>query len=159
MLRSRSGATACSGARGPGTLVSSALIEGKGEPVTGVVRIVPNVASEAFIGSRDFYTELFDLEVSVELDDWYLQLKSTEDPRLNIGFLKPGSDLFAGRDPSSRPSGVVVTIHVDDVDETYDRARRLGAEIAVDIRTEGHGQRHFVVVDPNGLLLNVMNNV
>lgn len=53
----------------------------------------------------------------------------------------------------------MVTIHVDDVDETYDRARRLGAEIAVDIRTEGHGQRHFVVVDPNGLLLNVMNNV
>lgn len=124
-----------------------------------VVRIVPNVASEAFLRSRDFYAGMFDLEVSVELDDWYLQLKSADDPRLNIGFLKPGSELFAGRDPSLAPSGVVLTIHVDDVDEAHDRAMRLGADVAADIRTEEYGQRHFVVVDPNGLLLNVMSNV
>ena len=124
-----------------------------------VVRIVPNMASDAFIGSRDFYTEMFDLEVSVELDDWYMQLKSPDDPRLNIGFVKPGSELFADREPSSAPSGVVLTIHVDDVDEAYDRATRLGAEVAAEIRNEEHGQRHFLVVDPNGLLVNVMSNV
>lgn len=123
-----------------------------------VVRIVPNVASDAFIDSRDFYAGMFDLEVSVELDDWYMQLKSADDPRLNIGFVKPGSELFADREPSS-PSGVVLTIHVDDVDEAYERATRLGAEVAAEIRDEEHGQRHFLVVDPNGLLLNVMSNV
>lgn len=124
-----------------------------------VVRIVPNVASEAFVASRDFYSEMFDLEVSVELDDWYLQLKCADDPRLNIGFVKPGSELFADREPSLAPSGVVLTIHVDDVDEAYERATRLGAEVAAEIRNEDHGQRHFLVVDPNGLLLNVMSNV
>lgn len=124
-----------------------------------VMRIVPNVASDAFVSSRDFYTDLFDLEVSVELDDWYLQLKSADDPRLNIGFLKPGTELFANQEPSSTPSGVVLTIHVDDVDEAYERATRLGADVAAEIRNEEHGQRHFVVVDPNGLLLNVMSNV
>jgi predicted enzyme related to lactoylglutathione lyase len=124
-----------------------------------VVRIVPNVASEAFVASRDFYSEMFDLEVSVELDDWYLQLKSADDPRLNIGFVKPGSGLFADREPSLASSGVVLTIHVDDVDEAYERATRLGAEVVAEIRDEDHGQRHFLVVDPNGLLLNVMSNV
>lgn len=124
-----------------------------------VVRIVPNLASDAFDGSRDFYSAMFDLEVSVELDDWYLQLMSVDDRRLNIGFVKPDSDLFAGRHASSGPSGVVLTIHVDDVDEAYERANRIGAEIAAEIRDEEHGQRHFVVVDPNGLLLNVMSNV
>ena len=121
-----------------------------------VIRIVPNVSSEAFAASRAFYAAMFDLEVSVELDDWYLQLMEPSDPRLNIGFLEPGSELFAGRDRTSGPSGVVLTIHVDDVDEAYERAHRLGAEFAVDIRNEEHGQRHFVVVDPNGLALNVM---
>jgi predicted enzyme related to lactoylglutathione lyase len=124
-----------------------------------VVRIVPNLASEAFVVSRDFYSAMFDLEVSVELDDWYLQLMSADDRRLNIGFVKPDSELFAGRDRSSGPSGVVLSIHVDDVDEAYERAKRLGAEIAAEIRNEAHGQRHFLVVDPNGLLLNVMSNV
>lgn len=124
-----------------------------------VIRIVPNLSSEAFAASRDFYAAMFDLEVSVELGDWYLQLMPASDPRLNIGFVRPDSELFAGRDSSSAPSGVVLTIHVDDVDEAYERATRLGAEVAAEIRDEDHGQRHFVVVDPNGLLLNVMSNV
>jgi uncharacterized glyoxalase superfamily protein PhnB len=51
----------------------------------------------------------------------------------------------------------VLTVHVDDVDEAYERALRLGAEVLVEIRDEDHGQRHFVTVDPNGLLLNVMS--
>jgi uncharacterized glyoxalase superfamily protein PhnB len=81
------------------------------------------------------------------------------------GEFRPGSrlrreghhELFAGRPTSGAPSGVVVTIHVDDVDEAYERAQTLGAEIATELRDEAHGQRHFIVVDPNGLLLNVMS--
>ena len=51
----------------------------------------------------------------------------------------------------------MLTIHVDDVDGGYWRAKRLGAQIAAEIRNEDHGQRHFLVVDPNGLVLNVMS--
>jgi predicted enzyme related to lactoylglutathione lyase len=123
-----------------------------------VIRIVPNVSSEAFQASRDFYFAMFDMEVSVELDDWYLQLMAREsDTPLNVGFVKPDHELFAGRPPSPVTDGVVLTIHVDDVDEAYTRAQRLGAEIAAEIRNEDYGQRRFLVVDPNGLTLNVMS--
>jgi predicted enzyme related to lactoylglutathione lyase len=122
-----------------------------------VIRIVPNLSSEAFVASRDFYAAMFDLVVSVELDDWYLQLMAESDTMLNIGFVKPDHELFAGRTASSGTYGVVLTVHVDDVDEAYKRANKLGAEIAADIRDEEYGQRHFLVVDPNGLVLNVMS--
>jgi predicted enzyme related to lactoylglutathione lyase len=122
-----------------------------------VIRIVPNVVSEAFGPTRQFYAALFDLEVSIELDGWYLQLAEASNPQLNVGFLQPGSEFTAGRDRSTRPSGLVVTFQVDDVDEAYERARAMGAEIVVDIRDEPYGQRRFVVVDPNGSLLNVMS--
>ena len=115
-----------------------------------MIRIVPNVSSEAFVASRDFYAAMFDLVVSVELDDWYLQLMPESDRRLNIGFIKPDDGLFAGRTSASGTYGVVLTIHVDDVDEAYERAKRLGAEIAAEIRTEDQGQRHFLMVDPTG---------
>ena len=124
-----------------------------------VIRIVPNLASEAFEATRDFYRDLFDLVVSVELEDWYLQLAPESDTTLNIGFVKPDHELFAGRTASPRTYGVVVTIHVDDVDEAYRRARRRGAEIAAEIRDEEYGQRHFLLVDPNGLVLNVMSTL
>jgi uncharacterized glyoxalase superfamily protein PhnB len=125
-----------------------------------VLRIVPNVSSESFGACRDFYVDLFDLVVSVELDDWYLQLMSPDEPTVNIGFVKPGHELFADRTASDDGcSSLVLTIHVDDVDEAYARAQRRGAEIVTGIRDEHHGQRHFLVVDPNGLLLNVMSAV
>jgi catechol 2,3-dioxygenase-like lactoylglutathione lyase family enzyme len=124
-----------------------------------VVRIVPNVACDAFAASRDFYAALFDLEVSVELDDWYLQLMPPSNRMLNLGFIKPEHELFAGRTGAVGADGLVLTIHVDDVDEAYERAQRLGAEIALEIRDEEYGQRHFVVVDPNGVLLNVMSAI
>lgn len=122
-----------------------------------VIRIVPNLSSEAFVASRDFYAAIFDLVVSVELDDWYLQLMSESDTKFNIGFVKSDSELFAGRTASSGTYGVVLTIHVDDVDEAYKRAKRLGAEIAAENRNEEYGQRRFLLVDPNGLVLNVMS--
>jgi hypothetical protein len=65
-----------------------------------VVRIVPNLASEAFVASRDFYAAMFDLVVSVEHDDWYLQLMPESDARLNIG---PQRGLRAAAFPRGRP--------------------------------------------------------
>jgi uncharacterized glyoxalase superfamily protein PhnB len=124
-----------------------------------VLRIVPNISSGLFTASRDFYADLFDLVVSVELDTWYLQLMAPEDQSLNIGFLEPGHEFFAGR--AARPGNysLVLTVQVDDVDEAYGRAQRRGAEVALDIRDEDYGQRHFLVVDPNGLVLNVMSPI
>jgi uncharacterized glyoxalase superfamily protein PhnB len=54
---------------------------------------------------------------------------------------------------------LVLTIHVDDVDGAYVRAKKIGAEIVAEIRDEEYGQRHFLVIDPNGLLLNVMSSI
>jgi predicted enzyme related to lactoylglutathione lyase len=124
-----------------------------------VIRVVPNVSSNLFQASRDFYMQMFDLVVSVEHDDWYLQLMPPDNPAINIGFVKPDHELFAGRTEPAGSYALVLTIHVDDVDEAYLRAQKIGAEIAAEIRDEEYGQRHFLVVDPNGLLLNVMSTI
>jgi predicted enzyme related to lactoylglutathione lyase len=124
-----------------------------------VERIVPNIASDRFEETRKFYSDLFDVVVSVEHDEWYLQLMPPGSPSLNFGFLRPGHEFFGGRPSPSGRYSMVLTIHVDDVDEAYARAQQRAAEIVQKIRDEEYGQRHFLVVDPNGLLLNVMNPI
>ena len=124
-----------------------------------ILRIVPNMSSERFEASRDFYMDLFDMVVSVEHGSWYLQLMAPEDRSLNVGFLQPGNEFFAGRTAPPGEYSIVLTVQVDDVDEAYSRAQGRGAEILLHIRDEDYGQRHFIVVDPNGLLLNVMSAI
>jgi predicted enzyme related to lactoylglutathione lyase len=121
------------------------------------VRIVPNIASDRFEETRSFYSELFDLVVSVEHDGWYLQLMPSDTPSVNLGVLRPGHEFFGGRPSPAGRYSMVLTIHVDEVDEAHARAKRRGAEIIQEIRDEEYGQRHFLVVDPNGLVLNVMS--
>jgi hypothetical protein len=60
-----------------------------------VIRIVPNLSSEAFVASRDFYLAMFDLVVSVELDDWYLQLMPESDTTRELSTKRLGLDAAA----------------------------------------------------------------
>jgi uncharacterized glyoxalase superfamily protein PhnB len=124
-----------------------------------VLRIVPNISSDRFEASREFYMDLFNLVVSVEHGNWYLQLMEPDDRLLNVGFLEPGHEFFAGRTARPGEYSLVLTIQVDEVDEAYARALQRGAEILLEIRDEEYGQRHFLVLDPNGLLLNIMSAI
>jgi hypothetical protein len=45
---------------------------------------------------------------------------------------------------------------VDDVDAVHARALELGLEIPYALRSEVWGQRHFMALDPNGLLVDVV---
>lgn len=65
------------------------------------------------------------------------------------GFMKSGQSSQA--EIFWRPftgQGPWVAVDVDDVDREYTRIRALGVEIAVDLRDEPRGDRHFVVADP-----------
>jgi uncharacterized glyoxalase superfamily protein PhnB len=45
---------------------------------------------------------------------------------------------------------------VDDVDPAYASAVKRGYRIADEMRDEEFGMRHFMVADPNGLLVNIL---
>ncbi len=48
-------------------------------------------------------------------------------------------------------SGSFLTIEVSNVDEEYERLKKLACEIVLEIKDEIWGDRHFVIKDPNGL--------
>ena len=104
--------------------------------------------------SQAFYQRLFDMRAAFEID-WYVQLQSPANEAIQLAFVQ--------RDHPSVPqrfqvpaAGVVVTLEVDDAPHYHDRARELGLQIEVPLRDEPWGQRHFMVVDPDGVLVDVV---
>jgi len=117
----------------------------------------PVVCSERLKESRDFYAERFGMQVTFD-SDWYVGLRSPDERTFELGFV--------GRQDESVPAsfrvaaqGVVVTIEVDDVDAVLTVARAGGWEIVQELRHEAWGQRHFMTIDPNGLLVDVVQPV
>jgi uncharacterized glyoxalase superfamily protein PhnB len=60
----------------------------------------------------------------------------------------------------SAVSGLILNFEVDDVDADY---RRLieGAELepTLELRSEAFGQRHFILADPSGVLVDVITEM
>jgi uncharacterized glyoxalase superfamily protein PhnB len=52
--------------------------------------------------------------------------------------------------------GAYLTIEVDDVDHVYQQMKEMKIPIAITLRDEPWGDRHFAIVDPNGIGIDIV---
>ena len=113
--------------------------------------IVTNKLAE----TKAFYSNLLGFGVTFE-NEFYL-LMHTANKEAEISFLLP-------HHPSQQPifhepftgKGMYLTLEVDDVDTLYDELKKKGMDIKVDIRNEPWGDRHFAILDPNGIAIDIV---
>lgn len=113
-----------------------------------VLRIVANIAADTPKDVQTFYAELFGLGVLMDFG-WIVTLGSEKHATTQVSLMSEGG------------SGTPVpdlSIEVDDVNATYDRARSMGCEIRYDLTDEPWGVRRFFVADPTGKILNVLSH-
>jgi catechol 2,3-dioxygenase-like lactoylglutathione lyase family enzyme len=116
-------------------------------------RLIPNICSDRLAESTQFYTELLGFSLAFE-SDWYVQVISPREPRLELGFIRRNHELVP--EPFRQlPQGMYLTIVVDEVDEIYAKVRTAGLEILQPPQDELYGQRRMLLTDPNGLLLDI----
>jgi uncharacterized glyoxalase superfamily protein PhnB len=90
--------------------------------------------------------------------DWYIHLTSTVDPKVNLAVLDYRHETIPEgyRKPSQ---GILINFEVEDVDDEFARAQKAGLDIRLSLRDEAFGQRHFIVADPNGILIDVIKPI
>jgi hypothetical protein len=90
--------------------------------------------------------------------DFFIELVSPSNSSAQLGIWRRDHDLVP-EEFRHMPRGVVVSFAVDDVDAVLLEAERRGLKIVQSLRNESYGQRHFMTVDPNGLLLDVTSPI
>jgi catechol 2,3-dioxygenase-like lactoylglutathione lyase family enzyme len=114
----------------------------------GIRRVVPDIQSERFQESRQFYVEVLGFEVGMEMD-WVMTLVSPTNRMAQITLLT--EDASAAVQPE-------ISVEVDDVDAVHAEAVRRGAEIVHPLTDEPWGVRRFFLRDPNGIVVNVLSH-
>lgn len=114
--------------------------------------VYPVLCTADLAASKDFYVRLFGYEVTFEAD-WYLSLRrgpyelallDHEHPTLPAAYRRP-------------VTGLLINFEVADVDAEWERlVVREGLAPELPLRDEDFGQRHFIVADPNGVLVDVI---
>jgi catechol 2,3-dioxygenase-like lactoylglutathione lyase family enzyme len=126
----------------------------------GIMKIesaYPVICTDKIAESRDFYTQHFNFKIIFE-EEWYISLRSKESPEYELALLdyQHPSLPSESRQPTS---GLLLNIEVADVDQEYDRLKKEGLPMLLDLKSEEWGQRHFITKDPNGLLIDVIQNI
>lgn len=121
--------------------------------------IYPVLMAENVAELTAFYTHHFGFEPTFE-SDWYVSLARTDgNTRFELGLLRFDHPTIP---PGFRhvAAGVIVNVEVEDATEEYRRLVTDGALPAVlPLRDEEFGQRHFIVRDPAGTLIDVIENI
>ncbi len=103
--------------------------------------------------STAFYRALLDLEVAFE-SDWIVQLSSPQNEAVRLT-LQPRTHELVPEGFQRAPAGFSIAFQVPSSDAVYARALEMRLEIVQPPRNEIYGQRRFLTVDPDGLLVDV----
>ncbi len=119
------------------------------------MKLWSGIITENLEESKAFYCRLFSCEVIYD-SDWFVLLRLGQS---ELGFMRPNLEAQA---PIFRPpfsgQGVWITIDVEDARAEYQRMAAMGMPIEVELRDEPWGDRHFVVIDPNGIGVDIVQH-
>ena len=114
-----------------------------------VRRVVPDIKSKHLDESRAFYVDFLGLKVGMDMG-FVMTFVSPSNPTAQITVM---------RDDDTSTLSPNVSVEVADVDEVHARAVERRLEIVYPLTDEPWGVRRFFVVDPNGIILNVLSHL
>lgn len=119
----------------------------------------PVICTSRLQESRDFYTGLLGFETTFEAD-WYVSLRRPGPLPYELALLAHDHPTLPEAYRGVRAQGLLLNVEVDDVDAEWARlVVRGGLRAELELRSEEFGQRHFIVADPNGVLIDVITPI
>lgn len=118
----------------------------------------PVIMTSRLPASREFYVTHLGFEETFA-SDWYVSLRRPGPPAYELALLDHTHPTVpAGfREPAR---GLLLNFEVADVNAEWERlVVRAGLEPQLTLRSEDFGQRHFIVADPNGVLIDVITEI
>ena len=104
-----------------------------------------------------FYQTHFGFK-SLFASDWYIHLQQADHQNVNLAFVSRTHETVP--EGSRKPAaGMLINFEVDDPDEIYHRLRAADVPVLRTLRDEDFGQRHFIIEDPNGVMVDVIKPI
>ena len=114
------------------------------------------ICSDQMPQTRDFYKELLGFTIDFD-SDWCVQLISAGTAGATIILHRRDYELLPEWYRERPPGCHFLSFEVDDVDAVWEKAQAMQAEILNKPGSDEHDRRSLVVLDPNGILVEVVS--
>jgi len=114
-----------------------------------IKRIVANLQSDVPKQSIVFYVDFLGMEAVMERDE-IITFAAHDNPIAQLSVLL---------EEESNVPYPNISVEVSDVDEAHAKAVALGISIVYPLTNEPWGVRRFFVIDPNGMIVNILSHL
>lgn len=115
----------------------------------------PVLMSSDVAHAAKFYVDYFGFEPTFS-SDWYVSLRHGD---FELAILDQHHETIP-LGYTSAPAGILFNIEVNDVDAVYtDLVATRGLGTALELRDETFGQRHFILIGPDNVLIDVIEPI
>lgn len=117
-------------------------------------KLHPLTITSKLTETAKFYTSLFDFEEAF-VSDWYIQLAHKNGAE--IAFMLPHLENQPNflQEPHAG-KGIVYTFETEDAQHVYESLKAKGGTFVLELKDEEWGQRHFIMEDPAGVYVDVV---
>ena len=115
------------------------------------------ICTDKVAESRDFYVMHFGFAVTFD-SEWYVSLKLPQEPYNELAILDYRHETLP-ENYRHKTQGILLNFEVEDVDAVHSRMQAAGLPVVLPLRDEAFGQRHFIVADPNNILIDIITNI
>lgn len=117
----------------------------------------PVIQTNEVVKTVGFYCNNFDF-IPQFTSDWYVHLQSSQSADVNLAILDAQHETIP-KDFQGPVSGLIINFEVADVDAIHEKLNAAGIPIVKPLQDEEFGQRHFIVSDPNGVLIDIVKPI
>ena len=118
----------------------------------------PLYVTENLDAQKSFYAKTFGFEAVFFDPEFYLHLVNPANG-IELGFrlpnLKTQPDFLHACAPAH---GMVISFEVEDAAKAYEQAQQQGLEVVYELKVETWKQTHFMVRDPAGLIIDIVED-
>ena len=107
---------------------------------------------------KAFYTKAFGFEAVFFDPQFYLHLVNPANG-IEMGFMLAGLESQPGfLQPTAQADGMVISFEVANATAAYAQAKKDGLDIVFELKEEPWKQTHFMVRDPAGLIIDIVED-
>lgn len=107
---------------------------------------------------KAFYAKTFGFEAVFFDPEFYVHLVNPANG-IEIGFMLENLPSQPGfLHPPAKSDGLVVSFEVDDAQQAYEQAIKDGLDISFELKEEPWKQKHFMVRDPAGIVIDIVED-
>jgi len=120
--------------------------------------IYPVFVTKDLRTSKEFYGKWFNLQPAFESSFFILLI--SEDGSRSVGFLNEEHPSSPPNNPAmNAQAGVFLTLQVEDAKASFEALKKAGLNFYYELKDEPWGQRRFGVLDPNGMYIDVVQQI